>query len=155
MDPTGTIYVAGVTASLDFPTTPGSFQPVALVPLWNNASPGGFLARLAADGGAILYSSYVITADSGLLQTGVASLLVTASGEAYISGLSGAGFPTTASAPQPCFGGPVDVFVAHVDPQGALADATYESHSRRQFRPGTRPGQRWIVARGLAFVRRR
>jgi uncharacterized protein (TIGR03437 family) len=125
MDPTGTIYVAGVTASLDFPTTPGSFEPVPLVPLWNNASPGGFLARLAADGGAILYSSYVMTADSGLLQTGVASLLVTASGDAYISGLSGAGFPTTASAPQPCFGGPVDVFVAHVDPHGELTDATY------------------------------
>ena len=67
---------------------------------------------------------------------GVAQLAVTPSGEAYIAGLTGPGFPVTASAPQICFDGlhsaqtytgigATDAFVAHLDPHGALLDATY------------------------------
>jgi uncharacterized protein (TIGR03437 family) len=121
-DSAGNIYVAGQTTSLDFPTTPGSFQPNPLVPLWNNMSPGGFVARLDPDGSALAYSSYVMSTDS---QGAVVSLAVSPSGEAYVAGIAGAGFPVTPSAPRICFQGPMDVFVAHLDPHGALLDATY------------------------------
>jgi len=115
-DPMGNQYVAGATTSMDFPTTAGSFQPVAAVPGWS-LSPGGFIAKIAADG-TLVYASYVPS-------LGVPALAVTASGEAYIGGTTGAGFPITETAPQPCFGGWTDGFVAHLDPQGAWRDATY------------------------------
>ena len=123
LDSAENIYVAGQTTSLDFPTTPGSFQPTPIVPMWNNASPGGFIVKLSADGSAVLYSSYVMSLETP--GQGVTALAVTASGEAYVGGSTGAGFAVTESAPQICFGGSADVFVAHLDPRGALLEATY------------------------------
>jgi uncharacterized protein (TIGR03437 family) len=131
-DSTGNIYVAGRTNSLDFPTTSGSFEPAPGVPLWNNTGPGGFVARLSPDGSALAWSSYVMSADHGQ-QQGVAQLAVTASGESYLAGVTGPGFPSTPSAPQICFGGSIlnfpvgllgNVFVAHLDADGALLEAT-------------------------------
>jgi uncharacterized protein (TIGR03437 family) len=128
LDAGGNIYVAGQTTSLDFPTTPGSFQPTALVRMWN-VSPGGFIFKLAANSTALAYSSYVPSLDTrfeGITSLAVTALLaVTASGEAYLAGSAGAGFPVTDSAPQICFGGSTDAFVAHFSPQGILLDATY------------------------------
>jgi hypothetical protein len=123
LDSAENIYVAGQTTSLDFPTTPGSFQPAPIVPMWNNASPGGFIVKLSADGSAVLYSSYVMSLETP--GQGVTALAVTASGEAYVGGSAGAGFAVTESAPQICLGGSADVFVAHLDPRGALLEATY------------------------------
>jgi uncharacterized protein (TIGR03437 family) len=123
MDAGGNIYVAGATTSLDFPTTPGSFEPVAMVPMWN-LSPGGFVAKLNPNLSALGYSSYVTSLDRGP-NLGVTSLALSASGDTYVTGATGAGFPVTESGPQPCFGGATDVFVAHLDSQGALRDATY------------------------------
>jgi uncharacterized protein (TIGR03437 family) len=125
IDSAGNIYVAGQTSSLDFPTTSGSFEPALVVPLWNNRAPGGFAAKLKADGTALAWSSYVMSDDHSS-QQGVAQLAVTATGEVYVAGITGAGFPVTASAPQICFDGPIySGFVAHLDSHGALLDATY------------------------------
>jgi len=52
-------------------------------------------------------------------------LAVTTAGDTYLGGVTGAGFPVTSSAPEDCFNGPADAFVAHLDPHGALLDATY------------------------------
>jgi len=123
LDSAENIYVAGQTTSLDFPTTPGSFQPAPIVPMWNNTSPGGFIVKLSSDGSAVLYASYVTSLET--TGQGVTGLAVTASGEAYVGGSTGAGFAVTESAPQICFGGLADAFVAHLDPRGALLDATY------------------------------
>ena len=118
IDSAGQIYVAGSTTSADFPATTGAFQPAPVVPLWSQG-PAGFIAKLSADGSTLEYASYVMSVD------GVASLAVNASGEAYLAGIAYAGFPVTASAPQPCHGGEWDVFVAHLGSRGGLLDATY------------------------------
>ena len=129
-DSTGSIYLAGQTSSLDFPTTAGSLSPTGLIPLWNNTSPAGFAAKLSGDGSGLVWSTYVMSMDhvqqNGVNGQGVVALAVGAAGDVYVTGLAGAGFPVTSSAPQICFTGPyADAFVAHLDSHGALADATY------------------------------
>ncbi|MEO8593098.1 MAG: SBBP repeat-containing protein [Candidatus Solibacter sp.] len=137
IDSAGNVYVAGQTTSLDFPTTEGSFEPTAVVPLWNSTGPGGFATKIAANGSSLAWSSYVMAADH-YPQQGVTHMAVTAAGDAYIAGLTGAGFPVTVTAPQICYDGAVwlgdpnpitrsehNVFVAHLDAAGALRDATY------------------------------
>jgi uncharacterized protein (TIGR03437 family) len=131
-DSAGRIYVAGQTTSLDFPTTAGSFEPAPIVPLWNNAAPGGFVAAIAADASALAWSTYLPSLDTQTTTRGVVQLAVTAPGEAYVAGIAGASFPVTISAPQPCFDGAStgpNVFVAHLDTHGALLDATYTGQS--------------------------
>jgi uncharacterized protein (TIGR03437 family) len=142
IDSAGNVYVAGQTSSLDFPTTPGSFEPAPFVPLWNNTSPAGFAARLTADGRTLTWSTYVMSVDHPLYQgvaqhvLGVDLLAVSAAGEVYVSGLTGPGFPVTPFAPQICFDGlhatqidtgfgETNAFIAHLDSHGALLDATY------------------------------
>jgi uncharacterized protein (TIGR03437 family) len=128
IDAAGNVYVAGATTSFDFPTTSSAFQPAPIVPLWNSEGPGGFVAKLSSDGSALGYASYVMSTDrpsNSSSLTGVTSLAVTPAGEAYLAGVTGAGFPVTPSAPEICFNGPADAFVVHLDPHGALLDATY------------------------------
>jgi uncharacterized protein (TIGR03437 family) len=137
-DAAGNIYVAGSTTSFDFPATSGAFQPAPIVPLWNNQAPGGFIASLSSSAGTLIYASYVMSVDSMFFTPylGVTSLAVTPAGEAYLAGATGAGFPVTESAPQICFNGPTDAFVAHLDPHGGLADATYLAGALYEFEQG-------------------
>ncbi len=124
MDSAHNVYAVGQTTSRDFPDTVAGSQPLQTAPPWNNSGPGGFVAKIAPNGG-LLYSSFVTSTDHAA-QLGVSQLAVSASGEAYVAGLTGATFPVTSSAPQGCFDGPVyDAFVAHIDSQGTLRDATY------------------------------
>jgi uncharacterized protein (TIGR03437 family) len=132
LDGAGNIYLAGSTSSLDFPTTPGTFLPSPIVPAWNNTSPAGFVLQVAPDGSALNWSSYVMSSDNGT-QVGVGEMAVTAAGDVYLGGVTGAGFPVTPTAPQICFLGSAnraDGFVAHLNSHGALVDATYLGPSR-------------------------
>jgi len=125
IDSNDNLYLAGNAGSLDFPTTAGSFEPAVLVPLWSTA-PGGFVAELAAGAASIVYSTYLPIEQSLYLPVGESSLLATGpSGDTYIAGVTGALFPITKSAPQPCYGGNTDTILVHLDAHGALLDATY------------------------------
>lgn len=127
LDGAGNIYLAGSTSSLDFPTTAGTMQSTPIVPAWNNSSPAGFAARIAPDGSALQWSTYVMSSDIGT-QIGVAHLAVSAAGDVFVGGITGPGFPVTPSAPQICFGGMANRangLVAHLDAKGELVDATY------------------------------
>ncbi len=118
------IYVAGATNSLDFPTTPGAFEPTPVLQSWSQGYPGGFAFKMAASGSALVWSTYVMSADQGLA-TGVTEMAVSPSGDVYLGGITGSGFPVTPSAPEACYSGDSAGFLLHLDSQGSLADATY------------------------------
>lgn len=132
LDSAGNVYLAGATTSTDFPATPGTFEPIPIVPLWS-AVPGGFATKLAPDL-SIAYSTYV-PASYGDKSIGVTQLALGPAGDVYLSGATGAGLPVTNAAMHPCFDPPFDPgpdpspgpksFVLHLDAAGALRDATY------------------------------
>ena len=146
-DAAGNAYITGATIGLyrgiyyfgtptplsnDFPTTPGSFQPVA--PGNQNA----FVTKISPDGSTLVYSTYLggTTWDEG---SGIA---VDAAGEAYVTGSTGsADFPTTPGAYQGAFGGgvglysyPSDAFVSKLSGDGSsLLYSTYLGGSGDDF----------------------
>jgi hypothetical protein len=85
VDASGNAYVAGYTASTDFPTTTGAFQV---------SGSGGFVTKLNATGSALVYSTY--------LGPSISAVAVDSAGSVYVTG-GGAGqtFPTTSSAYYP------------------------------------------------------
>jgi len=132
VDDAGNIILAGYTSSPDLPTTQGTMQPSAIVPLWNNSSPAGFVAQVASDGISLKWATYVMSSDLRQLgvnsDIGVSAIAVSSGGDIYIGGLTGPGFPVTPSAPEICFQGTTNRtngFLVHLNSSGALVDATY------------------------------
>jgi hypothetical protein len=125
-------YVTGLTYSIDFPTTPGSYQPVCP----SKDCPGGeaFVSKVNPAGSALLYSTYLGgTGDElggGTLSNGIA---LDNSGSSYVTGYTlSKEFPTTVGAFQTvCKGcgakgsGGV-AFVTKFNPAGSTLDySTY------------------------------
>src|SRR5262249_8680048 len=54
VDVAGNAYVTGFTVSKDFPTTPGSFQPIV-----NEGVDTAFVTKLNATGTSLVYSTYI------------------------------------------------------------------------------------------------
>jgi hypothetical protein len=99
VDSAGEAYITGY-ADLDFPTTPGSYQPIAVTTTDADGYPAGgriFVARLNSTGTAILYATYL--SGSGLESSyGIA---LYASGDAFVVGTtSSTNFPVTTGALQ-------------------------------------------------------
>ena len=101
VDQNGEAYVTGV-ATLDFPTTPGSYQPVG-VPSSTASGywpEGGkpFVAKFNSTGTALLYSTFL--SGSGVdVANGIA---LDANGDAFVAGTtSSSDFPITPGAAQP------------------------------------------------------
>ena len=121
VDAAGNIYVGGTAYSFNFPTTPQSYLPQALLPPSANL-PGGFAAKLSPSG-ALLFSTYIVGGE--LQSTGaVIAVLPDPSGGVYALGSGGPGFPVTATAPQPCQNG-LGTTVTHLGSDGSLVDRTY------------------------------
>lgn len=136
VDGAGNIDLAGSTSSLDLPTTPGTMQPSTIVPPWNNFASAGFVAQFAPDGISLKWASYAMSSDlqpnSTNFDVGVSALGVGPAGDIYIGGRTGPGFPVTPSAPVICFQGVTNQtngFLAHLNSNGALIDATYLGNS--------------------------
>jgi len=117
VDGSGNAYVTGSTSSTDFPTA-NPFQTT--IHGYHNA----FVAKLSADGSALLYSTY-LGGSSPLGDQGY-GIAVDSSGNAYVTGsTSSADFPT-ASPIQGTLHGCCDAFVAMFNPAGsALVYSTY------------------------------
>ena len=115
VDGTGSAYVTGYTASIDFPTQ----SP------YNGTPTGGtsvFVTKLAASGNALVYSTYL---GGGSDQEGNA-IAVDSAGSAYVTGWTdSADFPIQ-SAYQGILRGAANAFVAKLAPAGnALVYSTY------------------------------
>jgi hypothetical protein len=121
VDASGSAYVTGVTATSDFPTTPGAFDRtfgggVALVV-------DAFVAKLNAAGSALVYSTFLGGNDFDIST----SIAVDAGGSAYVTGFTASSdFPTTAGAFDRAQEGDTDAFVTKLNGAGsALAYSTF------------------------------
>lgn len=141
--PGATVYVAGETASSDFPTTPGAFQA---------AMPGrraGFVTKLDASGQALVYSTYL----GGTATARCSALAVNAAGEAYVDGRTDStDLPTTPGALFPTYrGGQFDAYVSKLNAGGtALVFSTFLGGSGNDalFGIALGPGNTVCVAGG-------
>lgn len=115
--PRGTVFAAGHTTSLDFPT---SNQ------VWDGSANGGedaFLVALSPADGSLVYGTYL----GGSANDSVHSIAVDPAGRVLLLGTTlSDDFPTTAGAYQRTLGGGADVFVTLVNETGAaLLASTY------------------------------
>lgn len=127
VDAAGNAYVAGLTLSNDFPTTPGVLQPAF------GGGSDAFVTKLNADGSALVYSTYLGGRREGGSQSeGAYAIAVDSAGHAYVTGSTNSpDFPVTSGSFQPdCgFDGLFcsdDVFVLKLSPDGTeLRYSTY------------------------------
>jgi len=145
LDASGNAYVTGMTASNNFPTTANAFQTT-----FGGGTCGtsfcsdAFVAKVKADGSALVYSTYLGGSDADFGQ----GIAVDNAGSAYVAGSTlSANFPT-ASPLQATGGGNSDAFVTKLNPDGtALAYSTFLGGADADF------GQAIAVnAAGNAFV---
>ncbi len=138
VDPGGTVTVAG-QARGGFPITPDAYDTSY------NGGTDGFVARLHADGGSLIYSTYI----GGSANEELTAMAVDDAGSAVVVGSTySTDFPTTPGVVQPqhaggsCFCGTApgpcaDGFIARLDPNGAgLEMSTYLG------------GNQWVVCGG-------
>lgn len=110
VDLLGNAYLAGETSSLDFPTTPGSFQPFPA----NGTE--AFVTELDSEGRDLVYSSFL----GGNYGEQAYSIAIDSSGNAYVAGVTySTDFPTTPDAFQPAYHGNGDAFLSVVKAGGA------------------------------------
>ena len=117
VDATGSAYVAGLTDSLNFPTTLGAFQ------LTSAGGADAFVTKLDPSGSILLYSTYL----GGSNDDGAAGITVDAVGSAYVAGFSNSSnFPTTVGAFQTTRVDFQEGFVTKLNPVGSgLVYSTY------------------------------
>jgi hypothetical protein len=105
VDASGDAYVTGATRSTSFPLK-NPLQGYNGTPATSNA----FVSELNPNGSALAFSTY-LGGNGGATGYGIA---VDSSGNIYVTGASGANFPTTPGALQTTFGGTGDAFVAKI-----------------------------------------
>jgi uncharacterized repeat protein (TIGR01451 family) len=118
----GSAYVAGMTTSSNFPTTPGAYKTTI-----NSAD--AFVTKLNPAGSALTYSTFL----GGSTTDQANGIQINTSGNAYVTGFTmSSNFPTTAGAYQTTYGGSSmypnygDVFVTKLNVTGtALVYSTY------------------------------
>lgn len=126
-DSSGNIYICGGTNSGDLPTSGGSYQ--ASYHGSTDADLGdAFFAKFSSTG-ALTYLTYL----GGPLDDTCTAIAVDASGNAYLTGLTGGNFPVAGNVSQTTYGGSGgnyfgyggDAFVAKFSSSGSLVYSTY------------------------------
>ena len=118
VDSVGNVFVVGTNEQGGFPTTPISLQPAA-EGIYRRA----FVAKLNAAGTALDYSTYL----GGATNVWGQGIAIDASGNAYVTGHTACGFPTTPGAFRIACAHPyLDFYVAKLSPAGdSLVYSTY------------------------------
>lgn len=110
LDPSGNVYVAGITSSLDFPVTPGSFDVS-----WNG-SDDIFVSKMSPDCSELIFSTYI----GGKADDRCRALEVDSDGEIFLAGYTlSPDFPTSAGAFCRTFGPNSDGFVVKLSAGGS------------------------------------
>ncbi len=127
VDSSGSAYVAGFTHSTDFPLN-NAFQTKINTAANCGSSgqvvpcPDAFVLKLSANGGALVYSSYL----GGANYDAAYGIAVDASGNAYVTGeADSADFPIRGTPYQGKLSGTSDAFLARISPDGTLLYSTY------------------------------
>ncbi len=110
VDDAGDAYLAGWTASADFPTTPGTVDHTL------DGERDAFVAKISGDGRRLIYAAFL----GGSGRDEASGLALDEAGRAYVAGwTASADFPATAGAFAATYrGGPADAFVARLDATG-------------------------------------
>jgi len=107
LDTSKNVYITGTTASVDFPVTQGVFQSANAA---NADIATAFVSKLSADGGRLVYSTYLGGSNgfnSGFAVGGDAghAITVDGNGNAYVAGYTNSSdFPVTSGAFQTQYG---------------------------------------------------
>ena len=111
VDKTGAVYVAGSTNSTDMTATPGACQTQ------NRGGYDGFVAKLAKDGSALIYLTYLGGSDDETLK----GLAVDSTGIAAVTGYSGSvDFPAATGSLRSAFGTGPGALLARLDATGKV-----------------------------------
>ena len=125
LDGNGNAVVTGSTSSADFPTTAGAYDTS------HNGSIDVFVFRLSADGGTLVYSTFVggSSADHGY------ALALDGNGNAVVTGMTdSADFPTTAGAYDTSHNSSDDGFVFKLSADGStLLYSTFVGGSSKEY----------------------
>lgn len=114
VDGAGNTFIAGVTSSVDFPTTSG--------PLGGNPQERNIFVAKIQPGGELYYVLII----GGISGEQANAIGVDASGNAYVAGETfSPDFPVTPDAWQPGFAGYEDAFLLKLDPDGRLVYSTF------------------------------
>jgi hypothetical protein len=112
----GSVWIAGVTGSLDFPATAGAAQPASNDGIFGDA----FVAKLNPAGDALLYATYL----GGTQSDDAQALALDAAGNVYLTGYTTSpDFPTTPGAFQSAPARLQDVFVVKLNPSSGGANS--------------------------------
>ncbi|TVR38739.1 MAG: gliding motility-associated C-terminal domain-containing protein [Cryomorphaceae bacterium] len=116
--PNGDVFVASVTNSTDFPTTPGTFQGT-----YGGGGTDGVVFRMSPNLGNMVWASYI----GGQMSDAAFSVQLASNGSVFIAGGTASNnFPALANAYQPAYGGGRDGFVARIAANGqTLTGCTY------------------------------
>lgn len=126
VDADGNAYVAGTTASSNFPVTAGAYQTS------KNTDYDGFVTKLNATGTGLVYSTYI----GSSTQDWIHDLALDSFGNVYITGQTwSSSFPVTAGVVQQVYGGGGgDAFVTKLNAAGsALVFSTYIGGSGQDY----------------------
>jgi hypothetical protein len=127
LGPDGSVYVAGMTASIDFPTVPGAYED----------SPKGdydiFVAKLNADLTSLEACTYI----GGSSYDRIWSIIVSNNGDVYLSGITASqDYPTTSGSYSENKAGGWDAFVSKLSNDlGSLLASTYIGGNGYEGRP--------------------
>ena len=121
VDTQGNAYVAGITRSPDFPTTPGAYQPSIGSKYVCDSDPDAglcgdaFVLKLSPAGDRLVYSTYL----GGSGYDDAKAIAIDSAGAAYITGMTASpDFPVTNGAYQSQLDD-VDAYAAKISPDGS------------------------------------
>ncbi len=138
VDSTGNAYIAGVTASTDFPSKSAEQSDIA-----GNAD--AFIVKLDSAGTGLVFSTYL----GGTNTDSATGIAIDSAGDSYVAGNTySSDFPTTSGAFQTAYGGEGDGFVVKLGATGStLVYSSYIGGTSPDFVQGIA-----IDAAGNAYV---